>query len=290
MPWLINSQQVDQFCKNQKNIFILDATWYGSDSAQAKQEFIAKHIPGARYFDINLFNDPNIPLPNHLSLNANFIAEKLAPLGLKPDSKIIFYDQSSHHTSCRALWMLKMFGHNPQLLYILDGGLASWEKYGGKLEKGESNKLPKLYPVKLQERYWRSMAQIKANVKKPVEQLIDTRHAVRFSGGRESRPGLRCGHIPGSFSFPSSIIFDAQGCFLPLEKLRRRLEGVGVKVDHSTITTCGSGMSAPVLNFVLDILGNENNAVYNGSWTEWGAEKLYLGENDLSERPIASCL
>jgi thiosulfate/3-mercaptopyruvate sulfurtransferase len=290
MPWLINSQQVDQFRKNQKNLVILDATWHGNDSAQAKQEFIAKHIPGARFFDINLFNDPNTSLPNHLSLNESFVAEKLAPLGLKPDCKIIFYDQSSHHTSCRALWMLKMFGHNPQLLYILDGGLAAWEKHGGKFEEGESNTSPKLYPVRLQEKYRCSLAEMKTNIKQSIEQIIDTRHAVRFSGGQEPRPGLRRGHIPGSFSFPSSVVFDPEGYFLPLDKLRRRLEGVGLKIDHPTITSCGSGMSAPILNFVLDILGNENNAVYNGSWTEWGAEKLYPGESDLSERPIASCL
>ncbi|HVY53458.1 MAG TPA: sulfurtransferase [Gammaproteobacteria bacterium] len=290
MPWLINAQQVDSFRKNQKNLVILDATWHGQDSSKAKQEFLEKHIPGARFFDINLFSDTNTSLPNFLLLDENQLAEKLSHLGLRNDCKIIIYDNSASHSSCRALWMFKMFGHSPQLLYILDGGLSAWEKYGGKTEEGEVNTAPKLYPVNLQEKYLRTLSQIKMNMGKPQEQIIDTRHAVRFSGGPEPRPGLRSGHIPGSFNFPSSVVFDKEGFFLPIEKLRRRLEGLGVDVMHPTITSCGSGMSAPVINFVLDILGNENNAVYNGSWTEWGAEKPYPGEKDLSERPISSCI
>lgn len=290
MPWLINAEQLASFRKNQKNLVILDATCNGADSATAKQEYVEKHIPGARFFDINAFIDPNSDLPNTLLQDEARVAEQLGGLGLRTDCKIILYDRSEHHTSCRALWMLKMYGHPPQLLYILDGGLPAWEKFGGKFESEEPNVAPKTITIKLQQQYFRTLAQMKKNVSHPTEQVLDARHAVRYAGGAEPRAGLRTGHIPGSFCFPFTAVFEPNGCFLPLEKIRRRLEGIGVNLSLPIITTCGSGTTAPVLNFVLDIMGSENNSLYDGSWTEWGAEKLFSGETSLYERPVETSI
>ena len=290
MPWLINAEQVDSFRKNQKNLVILDATWHGPDSEKAQQEFVEKHIPGARFFDINAFSDPSTPLPNMLLRDEQRASDLLASLGLRPDCKIIFYDRSEFHSSCRALWMLKMLGHPPQLLYIVDGGMDAWEKYGGKVEAGESHAAPKAYSVKYHEKFLRNLAEMKTLLQDSSEQVIDARHPVRFSGGAEPRPGIRSGHLPGSFCFPFQAFFDKDGYFLPLDKLRRRLEGLGVDLRHPTVSLCGSGITAAVINFALDIMGNENNALYDGSWTEWGSEALYPGEASLAERPVETCL
>jgi len=286
MPWLINAEQGESFRKNQKNLVILDASWHGIDSTRARQEFTEKHIAGARFFDINIFNDPEATLPNTLLRDEKQCAEQLGALGLRPDCKVILYDRSNFHSSCRALWMLKYFGHSPQLLYILDGGFAAWEKLGGKIESGESLVGVKDYKIQFQEAHIRTLDQIKANLKNSKEQVLDARHPVRFVGGEEPRAGLRSGHIPGSFCFPYNVVFDQNGFFLPLDKIRRRLEGIGFNINHPTITTCGSGMTAPVLNFVLDILGNESNSLYDGSWTQWGSDQLYPGEVNLDERPV----
>jgi thiosulfate/3-mercaptopyruvate sulfurtransferase len=290
MPWLINAEQVDSFRKNQKNLVILDATWHGQSSEKAKQEFVEKHIPGARFFDINAFSDHLTSLPNMLLREEKPTSELLGSLGLRPDCKIIFYDRSEYHSSCRAVWMMKMLGHPPQLLYILDGGMTAWEKYGGKTESGESHAAAKAYSVKLHDKYLRSLGEIKEILRTSTEQLIDARHPVRYSGGAEPRSGMRSGHLPGSFCFPFSAVLEKDGYFLPLDKLRRRLEGIGVDLRHPTVTLCGSGITAAVINFALDILGNENNALYDGSWTEWGSEDLYPGEASLAERPVETCL
>lgn len=290
MPWLINAEQVDSFRKNQKNLVILDATWHGSNSDKARQEFIEKHIAGARFLDLNAFNDPANPLPNMLLSDEKKAGDLLGALGLRPDCKIIFYDRSEYHSSCRALWMLKMLGHPPQLLYILDGGLPAWERYGGKTETGESHAAAKPYAVKFHEKFLRNLAQMKGLLQDSSEQVIDARHPVRFTGGAEPRAGMRSGHIPGSFCYPFSAFFESEGQFLPLDKLRRRLEGIGIDLQQPSVTLCGSGITAAVINFVLDIIGNENNALYDGSWTEWGAEALYPGETSLAERPVESFL
>jgi thiosulfate/3-mercaptopyruvate sulfurtransferase len=293
MPWLINAAQLDKFRKSQKSLVIFDASWHMPDTQRdGLQEFGTKHIMGAEYFNVDLFSDPNPELPNRnfVLRDENRINENLGALGIRNDYKIILYDNSNLHTACRALWLLKVFGHNPQLLYILDGGLEAWEKYGGKVEAGINTIAPKTYQASLQTKYIRDLADIKINLREENEQVIDVRHAVRFCGGPEVRPDLRCGHIPDSTCFPYTSLFDAAGLWRPMEKIRQQLLGINVNLHAPVITTCGSAMTAPILNFALDIIGQTENSVYNGSWLEWGANKLYPGEISLEERPVETYL
>jgi 3-mercaptopyruvate sulfurtransferase SseA len=153
MPWLINAAQVDKFRKSQKALIILDASWHmPSEGRDAQTEFLESHIMGAQFFDINAFSDlnPNAPHAHMMITDEEEIGKKLGALGIRSDYKIILYDNSNLHTACRALWMLKAFGHNPQQLYILDGGLNAWNQYGGKTETGSSNPSAKPYSVMLQ--------------------------------------------------------------------------------------------------------------------------------------------
>lgn len=293
MPWLINAAQLDKFRKSQKALIILDASWHMSTTERdGKKEFIEKHIIGASYFDVTTFSDPSADAPhsNMLLLDPESIAEKLGAMGIRNDYKIILYDNSKLHTSCRAAWMLQVFGHNPQLLYILDGGLHAWEKYGGKTESGEPSPAKKQYTVALQNKLIRTLPQMKESQKGPTDQIVDVRHAVRFAGGPDSKPGLRLGHIPGSISFPYTSLFEKNDYWRPLEKVRHQLNSTSIDLSQPIISTCGSGMTAPILNFALDLLGHQEHAVYNGSWSEWGAQKIYPGEKSIEERPVRTCL
>lgn len=291
MSWLINAAQVDKFRKSQKSLIILDASWYLPHSNRnAKQEFLDKHIIDAQFFDINAFSDPHAEVPHLMIRDEKLISEKLGALGIRNDYKIIFYDNSELKSSARAVWMMKVFGHNPQLLYILDGGLAQWEKYGGKLASGPAKVSPKRYLAKFQPQFIRSLAQMKENLIKGAEQVIDVRNPARFAGGKESRPLMRSGHIPGSFSFYYSLFFDTDGKFKPLDKVRTQMTAVGIDLKAPIVAMCGSSITAPIVDFTMDLLGHKNHWVYEGSWTEWGAEKLYSGEKSLTERPLETCL
>jgi thiosulfate/3-mercaptopyruvate sulfurtransferase len=296
MPWLINPAQLDKFRKSQKSLIIFDASWYlpGDHKTEqdARQEFTDKHIIGSQFFDLDLFHETmgDNPHSNILIRDEKRIGELLGKLGIRNDYKIIFYDNSKLHTACRALWMLKVFGHNPQLLYILDGNIDIWEKYGGKTESGASLESAKNYQATFQPQYLRDLKDMKNNLSEPNSQVIDLRHAVRFCGGPELNPSVRRGHIPDSASFPYITMFDANGTWRPLEKIRRQLIGIDIDLQAPVITTCGSSITAPILNFALDLLGQPDNSVYAGSWAEWGAEKLYPGETSLAERPVATCM
>ena len=292
MPWLINSAQLDKFRKSQKNVTILDASWHlPKDNRDAKEEFLANHISGARFLDLNDFNDRDTTLSNMLMRDETAISQKAGELGITNEHKIIFYDNSDLHTSCRALWMFKVFGHNPNQLYILDGGFSAWQKYGGKIKSGDPrNVTMKSYTVTFAAHFIRTLVQMKNNLHHPAEQVVDLRHPVRYAGGPEPRIGLRSGHMPGSFCFPYFTMFEADGRWKPLEKIRRQFCGIGVDMEYPVITMCGSGITAAVLNFALDLMSHDKHAIYDGSWAEWGSEQLYPGESNLAERPVVTSL
>lgn len=291
MSWLINANQVDKFRKSQKSLIILDASHHmPAEGRDAKQEFLDRHIMGAQFFDIDSFSDPTRDVPNTLIQDEVLISEKLSALGIRNDYKIIIYDNSKTRSAFRALWMMKVFGHNPQQLYILDGGWPAWEKYIGKSESGKSSATPKKYTAKFQPQYIYTLAQMKENLQHSNEQIIDLRHPVRYAGGKEPRPGLRSGHIPGSISLPYTVLFDKNGTLLPLDKISRQLVSMAIDINAPIVASCGSGMTATILDFVLDLLNHKQHSVYAGSWSEWGTEKLYAGEKSLDERPVITSI
>ena len=184
-----------------------------------------------------------------------------------------------------------MLGHANSHLYILDGNLTTWKRYGGKVEKGmPSNIGMKNYLIEFQGHLVRSLLQMKANLHHPQEQVVDMRSPMRYAGGAEHRSGLRCGHLPGSFSFPYLAMFDNKGAWKPIDKIKRALVGIGVGMEYPIISMCGSGMSAAILDFALDLMNHENHSLYDGSWCEWGADKLFEGEVSLEERPVVTSL
>lgn len=285
MSWLINCAQLDRFRKNQKNLIILDASYHHGER-DAKKEFIEKHIIGAQFFDINAFSDSTSDMPHTLIQDEKLVSEVLSSFGIRNDYKIIFYDNSELHSACRALWLLKVYGHNPEQLYILDGGLTAWEQYGGKTEADLKPYSPKSYAAQLQPQFLRTLSQMKECLITSKEQIVDVRHPVRYLGGPEIRTGIRSGHIPGSISFPFFAFFDKNNSLLPLDKIRRRLSDIAIDIKVPIICTCGSGVTATILDFILDLMGHNEHAVYDGSWTEWGSEKLYASETSLAERPV----
>lgn len=292
MSWLINASQLEKFRKGQKNIIVLDATWHlATENRNAKEEFKQSHILGARFFDLASFNDATSELPNMLMRDEKTISEKIGALGITNEHKVIFYDQSDLHTSCRALWMFKVFGHNPNQLYILNGGFEAWQRYGGKLESGDERAItPKTYNVTFEAHLIRTLMQMKNNLHHPAEQVIDMRHPVRYAGGKEHRPNLRRGHIPGSYCFPFSTMFETDGNWKPIEQIRKQLTGLGIDLNYPIITSCGSGITAAVLDFALDLMNQPTHSLYDGSWSEWGSTTLFPGETNLNERPAQTSL
>lgn len=234
-----------------------------------KDDFLARHIPGAVFFDVDAVSDHSNPLP-HMFPSAEQFGRDVGALGIGNDDTVLVYDSGGWVAAPRAWWMFLSFGKDVR---ILNGGLKKWVAEGRKVESGEASPKASTFKANFDARRVRSVQQLVANLSSRAEQVIDARANERYQGKvPEPRPGLRAGHIPGSLSLPYNNLFNsATGEMKSLDELRAAFLSAGVKLEAPIVTSCGSGVSAAVLTLALYRLGVENPALYDGSWTEWGA-------------------
>ena len=234
------------------------------------EDYLASHIPGAAFFDVDAVSDHSNPLP-HMFPGAEQFGRDVGALGISNDDMVVVYDAGGWVAAPRAWWMFLSFGHRN--VRVLDGGLKKWVAEGRKVESGPVTPKPATFTANFDARRMRSLQQMIANTASRAEQVIDARASERYQAKvPEPRPGLRAGHIPGSLNLPYNNLFDAStGTMKSLDELRAAFLGAGAKLDAPIVTSCGSGVSAAVLTLALYRLGVENPALYDGSWTEWGA-------------------
>jgi len=232
-------------------------------------DYLAAHIPGAVFFNVNTIADPNDPRP-HMYPNALQFARDVSGLGISSGDTVVAYDAGGWVAAPRAWWMFLSFGHPD--VKVLDGGLKKWRAEGRPVDAGEVKPKPGRFEAKLDPTYVRSKAQLQDDLQTRKEQVIDARPKQRFEGTvTEPWPGRRSGHIPGSRNVPYADLFDAAtGAMKPLEELRKAFTGAGVDMAKPIVTSCGSGVSALVLTLALYRLGVRGSALYDGSWAEWG--------------------
>jgi thiosulfate/3-mercaptopyruvate sulfurtransferase len=232
-------------------------------------DYLAGHIPGAVYFDVDAIADHNDPRP-HMYPTAEQFARDVAALGISSGDTVVAYDSGGWVAAPRAWWMFLSFGY-PNVR-VLDGGLKKWLREGRPTHSGKVTAKPGKFQAKFDSSYIRSQQQLVDNLTTHAEQVVDARPRPRFEGtAAEPRAGLRGGHIPGSRSVPYAGLFDAEtGAMKPLEELRRIFKDAGVELTKPIVTSCGSGVSALVLTLALYRLGVRGSALYDGSWSEWG--------------------
>lgn len=250
---------------------IVDATWHMPDSGRdAAAEFEAGHIPGAVFLNLGDLVDRGSPIDNTLPSPEKF-ASRMQSLGLGDESRIVLYDDSAIKTAARGWFMLKLFGAHQAA--ILDGGLGKWKAEGRPLAKGREAPRQSHFTASPDPRRLRSKADVLANLQEPREQLVDARGPGRFTGAEpEPRPGIASGHIPGARNVPYGALFNPDGTYKDGPELAAVIESAGVDLAKPLVTSCGSGMTASVLAFALHLIGKDDVALYDGSWSEWGAD------------------
>jgi thiosulfate/3-mercaptopyruvate sulfurtransferase len=255
---------------NSPDIRVVDATYYlPVQGKNARAEYGARHIPGAVFFDIDEIADTSVPLPHMLPSPEKFSA-RMRKLGLGDGNKIVVYDAHGMMSAARVWWTFRVFGHRD--VAVLDGGLPKWIAEGRPVEEDLPHPRERHLTARFNNLMVRDKEQVRANIASKREQLVDARSAGRFQGQEsEPWPGRRSGHIPGSFNVPYTNLLDpAAKTFLPADRIRARFQQAGVDLGKPIVCSCGSGITACVLAFALHLIGDENVAVYDGSWSEWG--------------------
>ena len=248
---------------------VVDGSWHMPQlKRDARAEFVAAHIPGAVFFDIDAIADHTTDLPHMLPDPATF-GRAVGALGIGNGDRVVVYDVRGVVSAARVWWTFRAFGHDA--VAVLDGGLRKWRAEGRPVESGVPAPTARTFTAALRPELVRGLDAMRANLASRVAQVLDARSAGRFAGTEpEPRPGLRGGHIPGSLNLPYDSLYREDGTLKSSDELRAALETAGVDLARPVVTTCGSGVTASVLALALFLVGRPDVAVYDGSWSEWG--------------------
>jgi thiosulfate/3-mercaptopyruvate sulfurtransferase len=248
---------------------IIDASWYLPDMGRnARAEYDAAHIPGARFVDIDDLSDNRSPLP-HMAPPVEKFMSRMRGMGIGDGHQVVVYDGMGIFSAPRVWWLFRLMG-KPDVA-VLDGGFPKWRAEGHPVEDLPPVTRDRHITVQRQAHLVKDVSQVAAAAKLGDWQIVDARSAPRFRGEvPEPRPGLRAGHIPGSVNLPYANLLNPDGTMKSDAGLRAALAEAGVDLDKPVITTCGSGVTAAIISLALERLGHRRHALYDGSWSEWG--------------------
>ena len=252
---------------NLGDVVPVDCSWFMPSSGRdARAEFLASHLPGARFLDIDAVSHPSHPAPHMLPSAAQFGAAMQA-VGIGRDDRIIVYDNSPLRTAARGWFMLRHFGAGS--VAMLDGGLAKWTAEGRPLESGEPAPRQVRFEASERRREIVSLDDVLAG----VGTLVDARGQARFEGTEtDPRPGVASGHIPGARNLPFASLYNDDGTFKSEAEIRHIFAAARVDPEAPFVASCGSGVTANSLIFAARRLGNRDTRLYDGSWSEYGAD------------------
>lgn len=269
--WLIQTEELsDLLSSRPDNVVVLDCSWYLPEAGKhARDDFVKGHIPGARFIDIGDISDPDSPYVNMLPTEDLF-AIHVGRLGIDNQTDVIIYDAG--YVSCRLWWMFRTFGHDH--VRILNGGWRKWKAESRPIETGESGQVEqRSFSARLVPGRVVTLEEVRVAIESDDATILDARTAARFDGLEGSGyPGVASGYMPGAINTPWARFFDADRNFefVSPEKARAVFLEARADISGNVITTCGSGVTACILGFMVEQLGNPDWRLYDGSWHEWG--------------------
>lgn len=224
--------------------------------------------------------------------SASDFAAAIGKLGISNADTVVVYDtkELGIFSAPRVAWMFKVFGHRK--VHVLNN-FRLWVKQDLPTESGEPGPVDAVeYAVPHMDKphevvdfeTMKSLVQgdETTRAKFPKVSILDARPKGRWEGSApEPRPGLPSGHMSGSKSIAFSDVLDPETkAFLPASQLKELFKAKGVDMDSPVISSCGTGVTAVVLDTALveaAIPQSTKRYIYDGSWTEW-AMRVKEGE------------
>jgi len=249
------------------DLIVVDASWHMPASGRSgRAEYLDRHVPGARFLDIDEIRDAEHAAPHMLPGAADFGAA-MQRLGIGRDDRIVVYDNSPIRTAARGWFMLRHFGAGK--VAILDGGFQKWLAEGRPTESGEAGPRPVQFDAVACDEIVTKEKLLAGN--RPP--WVDARGKPRFEGTEaDPRPGVAAGHAPGARNLPFALIYREDGRFKSIDDIRGLFDAAGIDPSRPFVASCGSGVTANSIIFAAHLLGSDAGRLYDGSWSEWGAD------------------
>lgn len=268
--WLIETDELQKEL-SAPDLVVVDGSWHmPAEGRNAYEEYLEEHIPGAVFFDIDEIADTSSPLPHMLPSPEKF-SSRMRALGIGDGARVVVYDSKGLFSAARVWWTFRVMG--VQDVYVLNGGLPKWKAEGRPTDDGPPPlRTARHFTARRHMELVSEASDILSHLKDGSVQIVDARSPDRFAGSSpEPREGLRSGHIPGAHNVPYRTLINEDGTLKTREELEGAFKEAGVDVHKPVVASCGSGITAAVLALALATVGNRRAAVYDGSWTEWGA-------------------
>jgi thiosulfate/3-mercaptopyruvate sulfurtransferase len=266
MDSLVSTEWLAQH-HSEQDLVVVDSSWHMPASGRkGRDEYLVAHIPGTRFLDIDDVADKANPAPHSLP-NAGEFGKAMEQLGVGRRDRIVIYDNSPTRTAARGWFMFRHFGADR--VAILDGGFQKWLAEGRPTETGEPAPRSARFDATVRDELV-TKEQLLAGTRLP---WADARGRARFEGTEaDPRQGVAPGHAPGARNIPFGSLYREDGRFKPVGEIGRLFDEAGVDPKQPFVASCGSGVTANSLIFAAHLLGNDDARLYDGSWSEWGAD------------------
>ncbi len=271
MKQLVSTEWLE---KKIDEVKILDASWHLPNSNRnAAEEYKINHIKNSIFFDIDKYSNQNSSLP-HMLPSKNEWENIMSSLGIKNSDHVIVYDNSDVFSSCRVWYSFIYFGHDSNLVSVLDGSFNKWVDE----KRPTSLKIQKIFKSEYKATEDTSLVinkdQVNENIEKKNFLLIDARGEKRFLGLQsEPREGMKSGHIKGSKNLPFQLLINKDRSFKKTEELIKIFKEKEISIDKDKAFSCGSGITACILGLANSLITDKKPKIYDGSWAEYGLEK-----------------
>ena len=257
---------------NITKVKLIDCSWHMPGvKRNGHKEYLKEHIPGAIFFDLDKHSETNTDLPHMLPSIINW-EKTLSNLGISNNDRVIIYDNSDVLSSCRCWYNFIFFGHNPNLVSVLNGGLKKWILENKKVDSNKIKIKKSNYKAQENKNLVKNKNQINSNINIKDFFVIDARSKERFEGtAPDPRKNVRSGSIPNSFCLPFKEIINKDHTFKNNEEISKKFMQI-IDIKHNNIVfSCGSGVTACVLSLAYSLVNNTYApTIYDGSWAEYG--------------------